>query len=98
MNVFINFSIIMLLLALLPLPYGYYYILKTIVCVTSIREILVERKTQDKLTDKALIFIVLAVLYNPLVAIPLGKLIWSAVNGLTIAYFIYYQTTRRGNK
>ena len=84
---------ILLLIALLHLPYGYYSLLKLVVCFVLIKEILELNQNQNNINE-ILIFSALAVLYNPIVAIPLGKVIWSIVNITTIIYLIYYSKKR----
>jgi hypothetical protein len=85
-------SIILLCIALLPLPYGYYILLKLIICFSCIREIIVGNKDN---VDELLILSAIIVLYNPLIKMPLGKPIWSVVNLLTASYFIYYLYKKR---
>jgi hypothetical protein len=86
-------SIILLLIALLPLPYGCYILLKLIICFSCIREIIIENKDN---TNELLILSAIIVLYNPLIRMPLGRVIWSVVNLLTASYFIYYLHKRKG--
>ena len=80
-------SIILLFIALLPLPYGYYILLKLIICFSCIREIVIGKKDN---IDTILLLLAIAVLYNPIVKMPLGKPLWCVVNVLTASYFIYY--------
>lgn len=84
--------IFLLLLALLPLPYGYYIILKFFVCFTAIRQLCI---TQKSTIDTNLILIAIALLYNPIIKIPLGRTIWIIVNVLTSIYFVYYLKNKR---
>lgn len=79
--------IILLLAALLPLPYGYYILLRFFVCFGSFYEV-IANPTLNK--DTILIFIAIAVLYNPIIKMPLGRPIWSIVNIITAIYLIYY--------
>ncbi len=78
--------IILLLLALLPLPYGYYILLRFAVFFGLIYEIIKNKKLNQ---DTIYIFIVIAVLYNPIIRMPLGRVIWVIVNILTAIYLIY---------
>lgn len=80
-------SIVLLLIALLPLPYGYYILLKLVICFSCIREIIIGSKDN---VDELLFFLAITILYNPIVKMPLGKAIWSIVNVLTASYFIYH--------
>lgn len=87
-------STILLCMALQPLPYGYYVLLKFIVCFTCIKEILVCSKHN---VNTLLIFLALILLYNPIIKMPLGKPIWGFVNILTGIYFIYYLIKNKKN-
>lgn len=80
---------ILLLVAIAPLPYGYYYILKFAVCISLLMEI-VEIKDKKNSSKSLVIMGSLIVLYNPLIAIPLGKIIWSIVNVATVIYLGIY--------
>ena len=86
------FLIILLLIALLPLPYGYYILLRFAVCFGLIYEIITNPILNR---DTIFIFIAIAVLYNPIIKMPLGKPIWMIVNVLTATYFAYQLYRRR---
>lgn len=90
-NLFILPSIL-LLIALAPLPYGYYYLLKFVVFFTAIKEIIDINNDVDNIANNnfIIIFSAIALLYNPIIAIPLGKIIWSFVNIATIIFYFYY--------
>ena len=88
-------NIILLLLALLPLPYGYYILLRFAVCFGVLRELFIAPSNN---TDTTFILFVIAILYNPIIKMPLGKPIWTIVNILTVIYFAYYLLTIKGNK
>lgn len=79
--------IIFLFLALLPLPYGYYILLRFLVCFGTIRELFIVPLNN---MDTTFILIAIAVLYNPIIKMPLGRPIWTIVNVLTALYFIFY--------
>lgn len=76
----------LLLAAIISLPYGYYILLKFLVCFTAIREIFL---IKNKNIDTVLFLVAIAALYNPIIRIPLGKNIWCVINILTAVYFIY---------
>lgn len=85
-------SIILLLLAPFSFPYGYYTLLKFIVCFTAIREYyLVKNKT----IDNSLIWIAIIVLYNTIVRMHLEKPIWTIVNIITAIYFARVLSSQR---
>lgn len=88
----ISLTIILLFIALLPLPYGYYILLKFLVCFTAIRQLCV---AENMNVDNNLVWTAIVILYNPIIKIPLGRTIWVIVNILTAIYFIYYLKNKR---
>ena len=79
--------IILLLLAILTLPYGYYILFRFIVCVGVIRELFLAPSNN---TDTTISLVAIAVLYNPIIKMALGRPIWTIVNIITALYFIFY--------
>ncbi len=77
----------MLFGAIAEWPYGYYTILRWITCIASI---LVAFQAFEKNIDWAkVVFIVIAVLYNPLAPIYLSRSIWIPLDIITAIIFIY---------
>lgn len=76
------------------MPYGYYYILKFAIVITAVIELMAildkTPKTKLNTNNDIVYFVALAILYNPIVAIPLGKFIWSFVNIGTILFYVLY--------
>ncbi len=83
---------LLIIAALFSLPYGYYILLKFLVCFTAIRQLYI---TQHNSIDTNLILVTIALLYNPIIKIPLGRTIWIIVNILTAIYFVYYLKNQR---
>jgi len=84
---FIILTILMLFGAVAEWPYGYYTILRWITCVTSI---LVVLQAFEKNIDWAkVVFIVIAILFNPLVPIYLSRSIWMPIDIITAITFIF---------
>ncbi|MBQ8167889.1 hypothetical protein IJZ97_00520 [bacterium] len=89
----ILFSIIFLIIAAtVPLPYGAYMLLRLIVCISSIKEIYDNPKLNS---DMTFWLVTLAILYNPIIKIPLGKPLWTIVNILTAGFFIYFLSKKQ---
>ena len=87
MKYFIILSIFMLFGAIAEWPYGYYTLLRWITCIASI---LVAFQAFEKNTDWAkVVFIVIAILFNPLVPIYLSRSIWIPLDIITAVLFIY---------
>jgi len=84
---FVILSIFMLFGAIAEWPYGYYILLRWITCITSI---LVTFKAFEKNNDWAkVVFIVIAILFNPLVPIYLSRSTWIPIDIITAIFFIF---------
>jgi len=75
---------IMLLLALLPCPYGYYTFLRFIVCIVAAIGSLMMYVTKHKANMTMLIFI--AILFNPIIQIHLDREIWGYIDVVVAIY------------
>ena len=84
---FVILSIFMLFGAIAEWPYGYYILLRWITCITSI---LVTLKAFEKNIDWAkVVFIVIAILFNPLTPIYLSRSTWIPIDIITAIFFIF---------
>ena len=72
-----------LLLALAPLPYGYYTLLRLVVCGVAGYGAFVAAETGR--TAWLLILGVLALLFNPVFPVPLGRELWRPVDAIAAA-------------
>ena len=77
---------LMLLAALAPWPYGYYVLLRLVVCLASIA---IAWRLRGGNHPILWAFIGLAILYNPVVKVPLGRPLWSVANVISVAPFAY---------
>lgn len=74
--------LVLFLVALLPMPYGFYFGMRGIVCVCLI-PFFMERKKLSKVWLFALGALV--ILYNPIFPIELGsQIVWTVVNALSL--------------
>ena len=74
------------LVAVLPLPYIYYLILRPVVCLGLVYLLVRDWKSLNQNT-KAIV-IVMAVLFNPFAALYLSKLVWVPID-LACGYFLF---------
>jgi len=84
------------LVSLLPLPYGFYFITRTIFTVGLgvISYRLYERRMQAWLVGAGFV-----ILYNPLFPVHLGsKGLWAIVNIISIAYAFHFERKTSGLK
>ena len=76
-----------LALGILPLPIGYYTLLRIVVCVCAAY---VAWRYFEENDNLAWVFGFVAVLYNPLLPVYLNsKLLWTIINVPTIGIFVY---------
>ena len=75
----------------LPMPYGYYNILRVVVCVSAI--FMAFRATKTPNGQLAMwLFGGLALLYNPILPVHLNeKAIWMIVNAVTAVLFVTFR-------
>lgn len=69
---------VLLLLCLLKLPYGLYMLLRLIFTIGF--AVLAIRADVDKKQIEVFIYVALAILFQPLLKIPLGRTIWNIVD------------------
>ncbi len=80
--------IILLLIALLDMPYGYYQLMRVIIFCVSAHIAIHEKDRNSELWFW--IFIACAIIYNPIFKLSFGKELWPFVNIVTTALFGYY--------
>jgi len=77
-------------IGLLPMPYGYYYLLRLVVCVCAIYYVVQIPKSSVYPNDTVLVWVFgfFAILYNPIFPIALGvKALWVVINLITASVF-----------
>lgn len=77
-------SIILLLAALINLPYGFYMFLRFVVCVFSLYCVYNLFWLYGKKTQYYILPILVAVLYNPIIRVHLDRSTWKVINLITI--------------
>ena len=85
----------MLFLALFPLPYGYYILLRLVICVVSGYICFDEYNIRQSVSMWVIVFGFFSLLYNPLVPFHLGRLIWAPVNVITAIFLIFHLISYR---
>lgn len=78
---------IMLLLCLLNMPYGFYVLVRFLAMAAFAYLAYLEHKSKN--TERMVVFIVLAVLFQPFAPLFLGRLIWNIVDVAVAAYLFY---------
>ncbi len=77
--------IVMLLIALAPLPYAYYMVLRVVVCAAAAFLTVIDYERAGRVSGWALALFGLAILFNPIVRVHLTREIWMAANLLSAA-------------
>jgi hypothetical protein len=83
---------LMLLAALGPWPYGYYVLLRLVVCLASIA---IAWRLRESNAPVMWALVALAILYNPVVKIALARQVWMVVNVVSVVPFAYAGMRRR---
>ena len=79
--------VVMLVLAPMPFPYGYYTLLRIIICIASGLICVIEYDTKNA-NAWVIIFGIFALLYNPIFPVHLTRAIWTPINITTALFFI----------
>ena len=78
---------VLLLIALLPLPYFYYQLLRIV--VTVVAPIYAYKFYEDNQMPKVIIFGIIAIIWNPIFPIYMDKSVWMILDivGATVFFF-----------
>lgn len=82
--------IILLFIALFPLPYGYYQLLRLVITVTSGFIIYKDYINKQNISFSNIIFGLILLLYNPIFPVHLEREIWQVINIITAIIFLIY--------
>lgn len=77
----------LLLLCLLDMPYGFFVLVRFI--ATAAFCFFAFEEYQDGNKDRMILFIILAVLFQPFLKISLGRVIWNIVDVAVAGYLVY---------
>lgn len=77
----------LLLLCLLKMPYGFYTLVRFLVMAAFAYLAYLEYKRKN--TDRMVVFIVLAILFQPFAKIALGRTLWNIVDVAVAIYLLY---------
>lgn len=88
LRVFLLIAGLMLCLAVIPMwPYGYYTLLKLIVC--SVAAFAAYKfKNNPSLSGHFIPLVIMAILFNPLVPVQLNRIIWLPIDLIGAIYFL----------
>ncbi|MYA44576.1 MAG: hypothetical protein F4073_11215 [Rhodobacteraceae bacterium] len=80
--------VLILVLAILPWPYGYYIFLRILISSTCAVIVFYQWKHDDAISSWVFIFVGVGILYNPFLPIHLTREIWTILNIITAGLFI----------
>ena len=76
---------LLLLIAIAPMPYGYYQFLR--IAITIVAGITAYNLFEKKQNNWLIAFVLIMILYNPIIVIHLDKAIWKPINIVTAVFF-----------
>lgn len=82
------------LIALLPMPYGFYMLLRIVVCSAGAYIAYVEYQRANKANHWCILFGVAAFVFNPIVPIHLERSLWALLNIGTALLFLFHRRAR----
>lgn len=91
--------ITLVLIALGPLPYGYYIFLRVLLCVAALFLAWAEHKKSASFNFWVVGLVVMAIVHNPVIRVHLTREIWSGIDVATAAFsaahmFVWKRQTR----
>ena len=84
---------VLLLAALAPWPYGYYQFLRLAVCMAA--AVSAWRATSDKRTTWVVLFVGLALLFNPLKTVHFSRTEWAWIDAIAALLFLAFTPTKK---
>lgn len=87
--------VIALILCLFSMPYGFYQLVRF--ASMAIFAYLAYYEYKNDHVDRMILFIVLAILFQPFARIALGRILWNIVNVIVAGYLIYLVVQNKKN-
>ena len=79
----------LLVVAILPLPYGYYTFLRLVVTIAAAATAYVDYQSSRSLSWRVIVMGLVALLFNPVVTVALSRSTWLPIDLLTAGLFAY---------
>lgn len=79
----------LLVVAILPLPYGYYTFLRLVVTIAAAAAAYVDYQSSRSLNWRVIVMGLVALLFNPVVTVALSRSTWLPIDLLTAGLFAY---------
>lgn len=95
---FVLIPSVMLLLALAPLPYGYYTLLRLVVTAVAVFAAAIEFKGRQQFTTWSVLLGLIALLFNPIIPVHLTRGMWAVIDTVVALIFVAYWWNSRTRK
>lgn len=86
----IYITVSMLFIGVAPLPYGYYMLLRIVTCGFFVWASLIAREKNHKILPW--LFLLLAIVFNPIIKIHFQKEFWAVLDGLTAIFILVHKS------
>ena len=86
---------LLLLIAIAPMPYGYYQFLR--IAITIVAGITAYDLYEKKQNNWLFAFVLIMILYNPIIEIHLNKANWKPINIITAVFFGIFALANKYN-
>ncbi len=80
---------VLLVIAVMPLPYGYYTLLRLVVTIAAAITAYASYQTARSVTWHVIVMGLVALLFNPIVTVALSRSAWLPIDLLTAGIFAY---------
>ncbi|MFY2824507.1 DUF6804 family protein [Ruegeria sp. MALMAid1280] len=84
----------LLVVAILPMPYGYYQVLRLVVCSVAVFLTAFEFRQNSKFGGWCVVLSTVALLFNPIVPVHLSQALWMPIDLLTACVFLSHWWTK----
>ena len=90
--------ILLLIIALFRMPYGYYTLLRLVVTIYAVFQVFSSLKAEKCFKGWAVTFLLVALVYNPIIIVAFKKSIWAIINVITIGLLLFKLGSQKDKK
>lgn len=88
--------VVVLVVAVFPLPYGYYTFVRIVTCIACVTLAYAAYGPDHRSQIWTSLFIVIAIVFNPVIPVYLKKQVWMFIDGIAAAVILGHLLTVRG--
>ena len=82
-------AVLLIIAPIISFPYGFYTFLRLVISLTSGFIIYLTYKSSNGINEISFIFLIILILYNPVIPVHLSRDIWMPINFVTSAIYIF---------